>query len=183
MSLMKNKYELPDWLRRSATEPGVDAAADEERAIAMLLELSPLIVACISSGLDNWLRRRSTAVASAWLGELSGEALGLIEAAVEQATRRVTDELEEFLLLDPAQQRSTPQSILRGCHVEPGQALSQMAVPEVERSEFEARNLPGDRWSLAPHEMHQLSADLGPLLLAWGLAKASVLRARASQSG
>ncbi|CAB4658387.1 unannotated protein [freshwater metagenome] len=180
MSLMTRKYELPDWLSRSATDPGQDPAAEEKRAMAMLSEVGPLILSCVSSDLSTWLRMRSTEVAAAWLGEVSVEASTDIGAAADAATQRVSDELQEFLALDPSLQSTTPQSILRGCHVEPGQALSALGVPEVEREEFEARSLPGDKWSLAPSDLGQISESLGPLLLAWGLAKARALRARSA---
>ena len=180
MSLMTRKYELPDWLSRSATDPGPDPSAEEERALAMLSEVGPLIVSCISSDLSTWLRRRSTEVAAAWLGEVSVEASAAIGVAAQAATQRVSEELKALLALDPSLQGTTPQSILRGCHVEPGQALSAMGVPEVEREEFEARSLPEDRWSLAPSDLGDVSEGLGPLLLAWGLAKARALRARSA---
>ncbi len=180
MSLMAHKYELPHWLQRSSTDPGADPAADEVRAMSMLSEVCPLIVACVSSDLSKWLRRRSTEVAVAWLGEVPGEASAAIEAAAEVATQRVAEELAVFLSLDPSQQRTTPQSIVRGCHLESGQALSAMGVPEVERAEFEERTLPEDKWSLAPNDLGEISQELGPLLLAWGLGKATVLRARAA---
>jgi len=177
---MTRKYELPDWLSRSATDPGQDPAAEEKRAMEMLSEVGPLIVSCVSSDLSTWLRMRSTEVAAAWLGEVSVEASDAIGASAEAATQRVSDELQEFLALDPSRQGTTPQSILRGCHVEPGQALSAMGIPEVEREEFDVRSLPGDKWSLAPSNLGDVSESLGPLLLAWGLAKARALRARSA---
>ena len=146
----------------------------------MLSEVGPLIVSCVSSDLSTWLRMRSTEVAAAWLGEVSVEASDAIGAAAEAATQRVSAELQVFLAMDPERQGTTPQSILRGCHVEPGQALSAMGIPEVEREEFEVRSLPGDKWSLAPSNLGDVSEGLGPLLLAWGLAKARALRARSA---
>lgn len=182
MSLMNSKYELPEWLRRSATDPGQDPAAEEQRAMAMLSEVGPLIVASVSSDLSTWLRRRGTEVAAAWLGELSPEGSAAIGAAAEAGAQRVTGELQDFLDLDPWRQATTPQSILRGCHLEVGQALSAMGVPEVDRPEFEVRTLPEDKWSLAPNDLGEVSEGLGPLLMAWGLGKARVLRARSSSA-
>lgn len=180
MSLMEKKYELPEALKRSSTDPGADPAVNEARAMAMLAEVSPLIVACVSSDLRTWLSNRSIEVASAWLGEISPDVAAALEAASGEATMRVAKEIEDLLNQDPQAQRSTPQSILRGCHLEPGQVLARLGVPEVERGAFEDRSLPGDKWSLSPNDLGEISQELGPLLLAWGLGKATVLRARAA---
>lgn len=180
MSLMEKKYELPEGLKRSGTDPGADPAVSEARAMAMLADVSPLIVACVSSNLSMWLGSRSIEIASAWLGKTSPDLAAALGAASDAATMRVAKEIEELLSQDPQEQRSTPQSILRGCHLEPGQVLARLGVPEVERGAFEDRTLPEDKWSLAPNDLGEISQELGPLLLAWGLAKATVLRARAA---
>jgi hypothetical protein len=51
-------------------------------------------------------------------------------------------------------------------------------VPPVVRDEFDVRAWPDDRYSLVPRTLADLGdPDLGPLHLAWGLAKAAALRA------
>ena len=106
--------------------------------------------------------------------------LDRLRSAVGVASRRVDDELRRLIAEDPAEQRTTPPAVVRTVHREPGEVLASAGVPEVVRDPFEARALPEDRWALAPADLTVLDPDLGPLLLAWGLAKATVLRARAA---
>jgi hypothetical protein len=58
--------------------------------------------------------------------------------------------------------------------------LEAAAIPAVERDGFDERAWPDDRYGLVPRTLGDLGdADLAPLMLAWGMAKAAVLRARA----
>ena len=57
--------------------------------------------------------------------------------------------------------------------------LAAAGIPPVERDDFHERAWPDDDYGLVPESLADLGDDdLGPLLLAWGLAKAAVLRAR-----
>ena len=57
--------------------------------------------------------------------------------------------------------------------------LRAAGVPGVVRDAFEERAFPEDEYDLAPRTLGDLGdPDLGPQLLAWGMAKAAVLRAR-----
>ena len=61
--------------------------------------------------------------------------------------------------------------------------LEAAAIPPVERDEFDERAWPDDRYGLVPRTLGDLGdPDLAPLMLAWGMAKAAVLRARAGGS-
>jgi hypothetical protein len=81
--------------------------------------------------------------------------------------------------LDAAQQRTTPLQIVRGLVAAPTSVLRTAGVPGVERDAFDERAFPDDDYDLAPRTLGDLGdPDLGPLLLAWGLAKAAVLRDR-----
>jgi hypothetical protein len=56
--------------------------------------------------------------------------------------------------------------------------LEAAGIPPVERDEFAERMFPDDRYDVTPATLADLGDDdLGPLQLAWGLAKAKVLRA------
>jgi hypothetical protein len=65
----------------------------------------------------------------------------------------------------------------------PTEVLRNAGVPGVVRDAFEERAFPHDDYDLSPRTLGDLGdPELGPLLLAWGLAKAAVLRARTSAS-
>ena len=104
---------------------------------------------------------------------------GDLAAAARLATDRVVRDLEALLATEPASQRATPLQLVRGAVREPTAVLADAGVPDVVRDEFEERSLPGDRYGLAPRSFADLGDDeLGPAQLAWGMAKAAVLRAR-----
>ena len=52
-------------------------------------------------------------------------------------------------------------------------------MPHVVRDEFDERSFPDDVYGLAPHTLGDLGdPDLGPLHLAWGMAKTRLLKVR-----
>ena len=74
---------------------------------------------------------------------------------------------------------STPLQIVRMLVAAPTAVLRDAGVPGVVRDAFEERAFPEDEYDLSPRTLSDLGdPDLGPQLLAWGLAKAAVLRAR-----
>jgi hypothetical protein len=96
------------------------------------------------------------------------------------AAARVTGELRVLFALDAAEQRRTPLEIVRTAVREPSEVLERAGVPPVVRDAFDERAWPDDRYGLVPRTLGDLGeTDLGPLQLAWGLAKTKVLRARA----
>lgn len=121
---------------------------------------------------------RSGAVLAAWRATGAhvvadvDDALG--QAAVAASTRTVAA-LRALLATDPVELRATPLEILRTCVREPTAVLSDAGVPHVERDDFARRSFPDDAYDMAPRTLADLDEDLGPVLLAWGLAKARVL--------
>ena len=124
-------------------------------------------------------------IVDAW-GQLDADAraaaLAAAEAAAGPATDGVVARLRELFARDPAEQRSTPLQIVRSLVSAPTAVLRSAGVPGVVRDAFEERAFPDDEYDLAPRTLGDLGdPDLGPLLLAWGLAKAAVLRSRTSE--
>ncbi len=98
--------------------------------------------------------------------------------AAQLASDRVVRDLRKLLAAEPASQRATPLQVVRDAVREPTAVLADAGVPDIVRDEFEERSLPQDRYGLAPRTFAELGDDeLGPAQLAWGMAKAAVLRA------
>ena len=80
---------------------------------------------------------------------------------------------------DVEAQRSTPLEIVRRAYREPTAVLAAAGVAPVERDDFAERAWPDDTYGLVVHGLGELGdEELGPLQLAWGMAKAKVVRAR-----
>jgi hypothetical protein len=95
----------------------------------------------------------------------------------------VAGELGELLALDPTDQRATPAEIIRSAVAEPTAVLAAVGMPDVVRDPFDERAWPEDRFGLVPRTLRDLDPDLAAVHFAWGIAKAAVLRARASRPG
>jgi hypothetical protein len=140
-------------------------------------------VAGVRRRLPEYLLSRAGRVADAWglTGEARADTEDALRAATTAATARVTAELEALLALDPADQRATPLEIVRNGVREPTAVLRSAGVGAVARDDFDERHEPDDVYDLAPRAVGDLGdPELGPRLLAWGLAKSRVLRARAA---
>jgi hypothetical protein len=173
--------------------PGVDLARDDvrgdpqaavERGLAMMTASGETLVAGIEARGAPYVQQRAIDVLDAW-GRVPADARdGAVErlgTAATNASRRVANELRALLASDPARQTRTPLEIVRTLRREPSDTLAALGVPAIVRDVFEERALPDDPYGLAPRTLVDLGdADLGPMLLAWGVGKATVLRARAA---
>jgi hypothetical protein len=158
------------------------AAHDEQHGLELLREAGDAIVAGVERELPGWVERSVTRILDAW-GRTSPAERARAErdavVAAQTATARVSQELRDLFALDPEQQRSTPLEIVRRAYREPTAVLSAAGIPPVERDEFDERAWPDDTYGLVVHGLGELGdEDLAPLQLAWGMAKAKVVRAR-----
>jgi hypothetical protein len=160
------------------------APTDEEaaRARERLEETSAAIVAGVEAWMPRWVQAQVTRLLDAWArvepaARASAEALAA-DAGIA-ASRRVAAALRELFATPPERQRATPLEIVRSVYREPTEVLAAAGVPPVVRDEFDERSWPDDVYGLVPRTLGELGdPDLGPLQLAWGLAKATVMRAR-----
>jgi hypothetical protein len=160
-----------------------DSARDDEaRALARLDETGAAIVAGVERQVPGWARAQVERLLGAW-GRLPADARVHAEAqsaeAGAAAARRIVAELRALFAVDPARQQATPLEIVRTVYREPTAVLSAAGVPPIVRDEFDERAWPDDDYGLVPRTLGDLGdPELAPLLLAWGMAKATVLRAR-----
>ena len=158
----------------------MDAAAAQAR----LREASDAILAGVAAVLPAWFAGRVAFIADAW-GRLDAPARASLDAAASDAavmtTTRVTDALSVLFGTEAAAQRTTPLEIVRTAAVDVADVLREAGIPPVERDAFDERAFPDDAYGVTPSSLSDLGDDdLGPLQLAWGLAKARVLRADGS---
>lgn len=157
---------------------------EEAAALQRLHTLGETIVAGVERSLSAWVVAQVRRMVDAWdrldAAELAQAEAGARDAGVAASTR-VTSELRALMALDPADQRATPLEIVRTVTREPTAVLRAAGIPGVVRDAFDERAFPDDLYGLVPNTMGDLGDEtLAPLHLAWGLAKAAVLRARST---
>ncbi len=158
------------------------AREDEARALARLDETGAAIVAGVERQVPGWARAQVERLLDAW-GRAPGDARVGAEAqsaeAGAAAARRIVAELRALFAVDPAQQQATPLQVVRTAYRELTAVLAAAGVPPIVRDEFDERAWPDDDYGLVPRTLGDLGdPELAPLHLAWGMAKATVLRAR-----
>lgn len=143
-------------------------------------EAGDAIVVGVERNLSRVLQARVAVIADAWGRLDTGERTRLdadARAASDIATQRVVLELRTLFALDPVEQRATPLEIVRASYREPSAVLTAAGIPGVVRDPFDERAWPDDDYGLVVRTLADLDDELGPMQLAWGLAKAGVLRA------
>jgi hypothetical protein len=155
---------------------------EEARALDRLDETAAAIVAGVEVWVPRWVQAQVTRLLDAW-GRVGPESRARAEAEASdvgvEAARRVATSLRELFATAPERQRATPLEIVRSVYREPTEVLAAAGVPPVVRDEFDERSWPDDIYGLVPTTLGDLGdPDLAPLQLVWGLAKATVMRAR-----
>jgi len=159
-----------------------ERTGSESDGYALMAEGAAALVAGVDRLGAPWVTRAVTGLVDAW-GRLDdgarAAALAAAATAGERAAARVEAELRALFELDPAAQRATPLEVIRSLRLEASDVLRAAGVPEVERDPFETRAFPDDVYGIVLKTPAELGDDeLGGALLAWGLGKAKVLRAR-----
>ena len=158
------------------------AREDEARALARLDETGAAIVAGVQRQVPGWAQAQVERLLDAW-GRAPADARVRAEAqsaeAGAAAARRIVAELRALFSVDPVQQPATPLEVVRTAYREPTAVLAAAGVPPIVRDEFDERAWPDDVYGLVPRRLGDLGdPELAPLHLAWGMAKATVIRAR-----
>jgi len=161
------------------------AGVSEREALARLRSIGEEIVDGVERCLPAWVECRVRDILDAWarLDEPSRRRAETdATAAGTHAAARVAGQLRDLFALDPAEQRVTPLEVVRSAVREPTEVLRSVGVPPVVRDAFDERTVPDDVYGLTPRTLGDLGDEsLAPLHLAWGLAKAAVLRSRAER--
>ena len=183
---MNDEHRLPPGVPAGGPDVGDDPAAAEARGLALLEQAGAAIVDGVEREAADWVVRAVTRIVDAW-GRLDEHARHrALDDAQRVATRacdRVVDELRTLFAADPSDQGATPLEIARGLRREPTELLLALGIPAVERDPFAERAFPDDAYGLAFETLGDLGdPDLAPMLLAWGVGKATVLRARAARA-
>ena len=162
-------------------------SVDDPELLDRLLALGDEMVAGVGLILPGWVERAVERIIGAWdrLDEATAaDARVEARSAGVASSTRVVGELRELFGADVSDQRSTPLNIVRSAYREPTDLLARLGIPGVVRDAFDERLHPDDDYDLAPRGLADLDdSDLGAVLVAWGITKAKVLRARTASAG
>jgi hypothetical protein len=176
---------LPPFVEAARVDVENDPDGAEARGLALMQTSATTIADGVHERVVPYVVTRAGAVLDAWgrVGDADrAAAMTRLATAAGDARDRVERKLRALLATDPEQQGRTPLEIVRTLRAEPTEVLAALGVGEIVRDEFEQRALPDDPYGLAPRTLAELGdEDLGPMLLAWGIGKAMVVRARAAK--
>jgi hypothetical protein len=178
---VSDEGRLPPGMGKDAPDVETDPAGAEARGQSMVEQAAGAVLEGVERELPGWVVRQVNRLLDAWGSDEQARARAETDArdAGRRAAARVTGELRDLFAQDVEAQRATPLQIVRSAYREPTEVLEAAGVPAVRRDEFEERSLPDDRYGLALRNLGELGdEDLAPLLLAWGVGKATVVRAR-----
>lgn len=183
---MTDEHRLPPGVPAGGPDVAEDPDAAEARGRALLEHAGHEILVGVERHGAAWVVRSVDRILDAW-ARLDDDARRSARADADRvavaARDRVLGELRALFAADPALQGATPLEIVRSLRREPTALLASLGVPEVVRDEFDERAFPDDRYGLVIGALGDLGdPDLSPVLLAWGVGKATVLRARAARA-
>lgn len=148
--------------------------SNEER----LAELARRLADGVESALAPWVERCVERVLVAQGGATDDAVMDQARRAGDAATAEVAPRVRALLELDPDEQWTNPLHLVRAAVAYPTQVLRDAEVPPVERDAAAEQQFPDDVYDLTPARFADLHPDLHEPSLAWGAAKAFVVKAR-----
>ena len=132
----------------------------------------------VAAAIGPWVEHSVARVADRWQPGRSVDLADAARVAADAATGAVAPAVRDLLAQDVEQQRSNPLAIVRSAVRYPTEVLAAAGVSPVVRDAFAVEAFPDDLYDLTPGSFTDLDPDLGDVGIAWGAAKAFVIRAR-----
>ena len=106
-----------------------------------------------------------------------------LELSVEQAVEFIDCELDNLLVTDIDQQRTTPLSIFRAAVQFPAELLNKIGADPVNTSDTVGWKDPSDHFGLTPGNLADISYEVSVAGARWGAAKAGLHLVRRQAEG
>jgi hypothetical protein len=152
----------------------VAETSDEER----LAQLAGSLADGVDAALPKWVESSVSSVLVAYKGSADPAVMASARRAGSAARDDVGPRVRALLEADVDEQWTNPLSIVRTAVVYPTKVLRDADVPGVVRDETAERQFPDDDYDLTPTRFADLAPELHELSLAWGAAKAYIMRSR-----
>ena len=152
--------------------------ADPDARLALI---GRVMIDRVGATIPSFIARSVERIIDAW-GRLDHEqriaSVRAAGASAPGAQERIVGALTAEILRPAHDQRYTPLELVSDVVAEPTAILAALGIPPVVRDARDESIHPEDRYDLTPRSLADLGdPDLGPLQLAWGLAKHEALRA------
>jgi hypothetical protein len=144
----------------------------------LLAELAAALADGVESALPPWVENCVRRMAVAYFGQAGDEIMGEAAAAGAAARDEVGSRVRALLVSDPDAQWTNPLAIVRTATAYPTAVLRAAGVPPVLRDAQAEAQFPDDDYDLTPAKFADLDPTLHEPSLAWGAAKAFVVKAR-----
>lgn len=145
---------------------------------AVLAELARTLADGVDAALAPWVERSVRGLLVAYAGAADEVVMERARAAGHAARDEVGPRVRALLELDVDQQWTNPLAVVRTAVVFPTGVLRDAGVPGVVRDGAAEAQFPDDDYDLTPTRFADLDPDLHEPGLAWGAAKAFVVKAR-----
>ena len=147
---------------------------------ARLAELARVVADGIDEALPGWVERSVEQILVAFSRRADESVMVEARAAGQRARDDIVPRVRTLLEADVDAQWTNPLAIVRAAVRYPTEVLRAAGVPPVVRDEQAERQFPDDDYDLTPMRFADLDPDLHDPGLAWGAAKAFVVKARHS---
>lgn len=149
----------------------------------VLAELAGELADGIEAALGPWVERSVRQLVVAYAGAIDDSVTERARAAGVAARADVAPRVRALLELDPDEQWTNPLALVRTAVAYPTEVLRETGVPPVVRDAAAEAQFPDDDYDLTPTRFADLDPDLHEPGLAWGAAKAFVVKARHAGRG
>lgn len=148
--------------------------SNEQVLADLAAELAAGVEAAMAGWVETCVRHRLVDFA----GVADEQVMVAARSAGERARADVGSRVRALLELDPDQQWTNPLAIVRTGVAYPTAVLREAGVPPVVRDPLAAEQFPDDDYDLTPTRFADLDEGLFDTSIAWGAAKAFVVKAR-----
>lgn len=148
--------------------------SNEERLGELASALADGVDAALPAWVETCVRHRLVA----WSGRADDATMEAARSAGAQARADVGGRVRALLAMDPDEQWTNPLAIVRSGVSYPTGVLRAAGVPAVVRDPLAEEQFPDDDYDLTPTRFSDLDEELFDVSIAWGAAKAFVVKAR-----
>jgi len=149
----------------------------------LLAELATALADGIEAALPAWVEWSVEHLLVAYVGEADPTVIAAARHEGLAARDDIGPRVRALLEADPDEQWTNPLAIVRGAVVYPTRVLRDAGVPGVVRDSMAEQQFPEDDYDLTPTRLADLASDLHEPSLAWGAAKAFVIKRRHKELG